>query len=77
TWQDGIPVYANGGAAALEDWLRDRGRRNIEALNAVLRKGARPWHAFYGGLGNIEVVDGPVPPGASGSRFDTAVTTGR
>lgn len=68
TWQDGIPAYARGGAAALEDWLRDRGRRNIEALNEVLRRGATPWHAFYGGLGNIEVVDGPEPPAPRGFR---------
>jgi tagatose 1,6-diphosphate aldolase len=64
TWQDGIPAFAKGGARAFEAWLADRGRRNIEMLNAVLKKGARPWHAFYGGLANIEVVDGPVPPAA-------------
>ncbi len=68
TWQDGIPAYATGGAAALEDWLRDRGRRNIEALNAVLRLGATPWHAFYGGLDRIEVVDGPPPLVSRGGR---------
>jgi tagatose 1,6-diphosphate aldolase len=62
TWQDGVPAYGQGGAAALEAWLRDRGRRNIEMLNEVLRKGARPWYEFYGGLDRIEVVDGPVPP---------------
>jgi tagatose 1,6-diphosphate aldolase len=62
TWQDGIPVYARGGAAAFEEWLRDRGRRNIEMLNEVLGRGARPWHAFYGGLDRIEVVDGPPRP---------------
>ncbi len=61
TWQDAIPVYGHGGAAALEDWLRDRGRRNVEALNEVLHRGARPWYEFYGGLANIEVVDGPPP----------------
>lgn len=59
TWQDGIPAYGKGGAAALEAWLKDRGRRNIELLNEVLRKGARPWYDFYGGVPNIEVVDGP------------------
>jgi tagatose 1,6-diphosphate aldolase len=62
TWQDGIPAYGQGGAAALETWMKDRGRRNIEALNQVLRKGARPWHDFYGGLDKIEVVDAPPPP---------------
>jgi tagatose 1,6-diphosphate aldolase len=62
TWQDGIPAYGKGGAAALEAWLKDRGRRNVEALNEVLQKGAKPWYDFYGGLGNIELVDGPIPP---------------
>lgn len=61
TWQDAIPVYGQGGAKALEEWLNDRGRRNIELLNEVLRKGAKPWYDFYGGLDNIEVVDGPEP----------------
>jgi tagatose 1,6-diphosphate aldolase len=62
TWQDGVPAYGKGGAAALEAWLKDRGRRNIERLNEVLRKGARPWHEFYGGLDRIEMVGGPAPP---------------
>lgn len=48
TWQDGIPVYARDGASALEDWLADRGVRNIEALNLIL-KGAHSWREFYGG----------------------------
>ncbi|MBI2095803.1 MAG: tagatose 1,6-diphosphate aldolase [Candidatus Omnitrophica bacterium] len=43
TWKDGIPVYAQGGAKALEAWLLDRGVKNIRALNAVLEKGAKPW----------------------------------
>ena len=43
TWKDGIPVYAKSGVAAFERWLSDRGVQNIQALNAVLAKGARPW----------------------------------
>ncbi|MFO1520218.1 MAG: tagatose 1,6-diphosphate aldolase [bacterium] len=43
TWKEGIPVYAKSGAAALEKWLSDRGVQNIQALNAVLEKGAVPW----------------------------------
>lgn len=57
TWQDGIPAYGKGGADALRAWLEDRGVQNIEALNQVLAKGAKPWWDFYGGKGNIEVVD--------------------
>jgi tagatose 1,6-diphosphate aldolase len=56
TWQDGIPVYAKQGFDALVDWLEDRGVKNIEALNQVLAKGAKPWWNFYGGKDNIEVV---------------------
>ena len=40
TWKDGIPVYAKSGATALEKWLSDRGVQNIQALNAILEKGA-------------------------------------
>ncbi len=57
TWQDGIPAYGSGGADALRAWLRDRGVQNIEALNAVLAKGAQPWWDFYGGKANVEVVE--------------------
>ena len=56
TWQDGIPVYAKQGYDALVAWLEDRGVQNIEALNAVLAKGAKPWWDFYGGKDNIEIV---------------------
>ncbi len=55
TWQDGIPVYATAGAQALETWLFDRGVKNIKALNAVLKDGAKPWHARYGGIDNVQV----------------------
>ena len=54
TWKDGIPVYAQGGAKALEAWLLDRGVKNIQALNAILDKGAKPWHARYGGRDKVQ-----------------------
>jgi tagatose 1,6-diphosphate aldolase len=57
TWLDGVPEYGKGGAQALRAWLSERGVENIEALNEVLAKGARPWWDFYGGRDNIEVVD--------------------
>ena len=56
TWQDGIPVYVKGGPQALCSWLEDEGRRNIEALNSVLRNGAQPWWNVYGGKDNLEIV---------------------
>lgn len=49
TWKEGIPVYAREGVKALEKWLADRGVANIEALNQVIFKGAKPWHTKYGG----------------------------
>jgi tagatose 1,6-diphosphate aldolase len=57
TWQDGIPAYGKGGAQGLRTWLEDRGVHNIQALNQVLAKGAKPWWDFYGGKENIEVVE--------------------
>lgn len=54
TWKDGIPVYAKQGVKGLEDWLQDRGVKNIQALNAVLDKGARPWYDVYGGESKIQ-----------------------
>ncbi len=58
TWKDGIPVYAQGGAKALEAWLLDRGVKNIKALNAVLDKGAKPWYSRYGGLDKVQAAHG-------------------
>lgn len=57
TWKEGIPVYAQKGVKALEDWLRDRGVKNIQALNAVLDRGAKPWFEIYGGRDQIQSVD--------------------
>jgi tagatose 1,6-diphosphate aldolase len=43
TWQDGIPVYAHGGVAALTRWLEERGTQNIQAMNRALAGVATPW----------------------------------
>ena len=56
TWQDGIPVYAQDGVDGLRAWLEDRGVKNIQMLNEVLAKGAKPWWTVYGGKDNIEIV---------------------
>ncbi len=53
TWQDAIPVYGRQGRQALADWMADRGRHNIQALNEILG-GAQSWQDFYGG--SLEVV---------------------
>ncbi len=56
TWQDGIPLFAREGVQALEAWLEDRGVKNIQALNALLATGAKPWWVMYGDKDDIEVV---------------------
>ncbi|MBM3734762.1 MAG: tagatose 1,6-diphosphate aldolase [Acidobacteria bacterium] len=47
TWKEGIPVYAQHGVKALEDWLAEEGVRNINAVNNAL-KPAKPWYAKLG-----------------------------
>lgn len=47
TWKDGIPVYAQKGVKALEDWLAKDGVRNINAVNDAI-KAAKPWYAKLG-----------------------------
>jgi tagatose 1,6-diphosphate aldolase len=47
TWKEGIPVYAQKGAAGLEEWLQGEGVQNIEAVNDCLNA-AKPWYTFYG-----------------------------
>jgi len=47
TWQDGVPIYAKGGAAALEEWLNDTGLENVREINKVLQS-AHPWHEARG-----------------------------
>jgi tagatose 1,6-diphosphate aldolase len=56
TWKDGIPIFVQGGAQALEAWLMERGVQNIQALNETLAATAQPWYSLYDGLENIEVV---------------------
>jgi len=57
TWQDGVKVYAKEGVQGLRGWLEDQGVKNIQALNEVLAKGAKPWWDFYGGKDAIEIVE--------------------
>jgi tagatose 1,6-diphosphate aldolase len=46
TWKDGIPVYAQRGVKALEDWLAGQGVKNIQAVNSRLGA-AKPWYSYY------------------------------
>ena len=42
TWQDGVRVYAQHGANALEDWLNTSGVENVSRVNRLL-KVVQPW----------------------------------
>nr|BBH95976.1 tagatose 1,6-diphosphate aldolase [Thermogemmatispora argillosa] len=42
-WQEGIAIYAQEGAAALERWLAREGVAAIQAIARVLRRCATPW----------------------------------
>jgi tagatose 1,6-diphosphate aldolase len=44
TWQDGIAIYAQQGANALDEWLHTTGRENIERVNSAIQA-AQPWHS--------------------------------
>ena len=47
TWKEGIPVFAQHGVNALEDWLRKDGVANINAVNEAILP-ATPWWAKMG-----------------------------
>ena len=47
TWKEGIPVYAQQGVRALEDWLEKEGVRRITAVNEAVRF-ATPWYTKLG-----------------------------
>jgi tagatose 1,6-diphosphate aldolase len=46
TWKEGIPVYAQRGVKALEDWLSGQGVKNIREVNQRLTA-AKPWSTYY------------------------------
>ncbi|HUJ41003.1 MAG TPA: tagatose 1,6-diphosphate aldolase [Candidatus Acidoferrales bacterium] len=47
TWADAVPIYGKSGLRALEDWLNDKGVKNIQNVNNAL-SAAKPWFGFYG-----------------------------
>ena len=51
TWKKGIPVYAEEGPKALEDWLSDEGIKNINAVNEAIQS-AKPWSDKYRAAAN-------------------------
>ena len=46
TWKDGIPIYAEKGAADFRKWLETDGVANIENVNNAL-KAATSWFSLY------------------------------
>ncbi|XKM13900.1 tagatose 1,6-diphosphate aldolase [Orbaceae bacterium ac157xtp] len=57
TWLEGVAAYAKGGRNGLLQWLDTVGKENVEQLNKILQKHAKPWHHIYGGLDNIDIFD--------------------
>jgi len=45
TWKDGVPIFAEKGLSALEDWLATAGVKNIQRVNSILAS-AKPWFRF-------------------------------
>jgi tagatose 1,6-diphosphate aldolase len=41
-WQDGVPVFVQRRAGALDEWLQEHGAKNIQNVNSHLAA-ARPW----------------------------------
>ncbi|MBA4543780.1 MULTISPECIES: tagatose 1,6-diphosphate aldolase [Thermoactinomyces] len=58
SWQDGIPVYARHGEAALREWLLNVGVKRVQKLNDVLQKNAVAWWNVYGGKERLNIVAG-------------------
>ncbi len=46
TWADGVPIYAEKGLKAFEEWLKNEGVKNIQNVNDAL-KAASPWYPIY------------------------------
>lgn len=55
TWKGGIPIYAREGAAATRSFLSGEGAANIERLNRVLERYAKPWWDAFGGRDALEL----------------------
>ena len=47
TWADGVPIYAEKGLKAFEEWLNNEGVKNIQNVNKSLEH-ASSWHSIYG-----------------------------
>jgi tagatose 1,6-diphosphate aldolase len=48
-WRDCIPVYAQGGATALNDWLNQHTVPILQKFNQIITQHAKPWWDVYDG----------------------------
>ena len=55
TWKGGISVYARDGKEKMTSYLKDHGVANINMLNEVIDRYAKPWFDTYGGLEGLEL----------------------
>lgn len=44
TWMDAVNPFAQEGEKAGRDWLQNKGKQNIQELNAVVKETANPWY---------------------------------
>ncbi len=55
TWKGGISVYAQSGKDEMAKYLEQNGVENINMLNEVIERYAKPWFETYGGLDKLEL----------------------
>lgn len=55
TWKGGISVYAQDGKDKMTEHLQEHGVANINMLNEVIERYAKPWFDTYGGLDKLEL----------------------
>ena len=55
TWKGGISVYAQSGKNEMAKYLEQDGVKNINMLNEVVERYAKPWYDIYGGLKGLEL----------------------
>ena len=57
TWKGGISVYAKEGKDEMTRYLEEHGVANIEMLNGVIDRYAKPWFDRYGGLDELTITE--------------------
>ena len=57
TWKGGISVYAHEGKDKMTSYLKEHGVANIEMLNEVVDRYAKPWFDTYGGLDKLTITE--------------------